>query len=169
MITYQTTIEKFEKQGEKTGWTYITIPAEVAQQINPGVKKSYRVKGKLDNHTINQVALLPMGEGDFILPLNAAMRKVLGKRKGATLQVSLALDESTFKFCEELMMCLEDDTKAMQHFKSLSNSEQKYFSKWIDSAKTDSTKAKRITQTLNAMHRGFGYGQMIRAMRGEKE
>lgn len=166
MITYQTTIEKFEKQGEKTGWTYVTIPAEIAQKLNPGVKKSYRVKGKLDHHAINQAALLPMGEGDFILPLNAAMRKVLGKRKGATLQVSLALDESTFKFCEELMMCLEDDPKAMQHFKSLSNSEQKYFSKWIDSAKTDTTKAKRITQTLNAMHKGYGYGQMIRAMKG---
>lgn len=165
MITYKTTIEKFDKQGEKTGWTYIVIPAEWANKLNPGVKKSYRVKGKLDQHSIAQAALLPIGEGDFILPLNAAMRKALGKRKGATLQVSLALDESAFRFCEELMMCMEDDPKAMQHFKSLSNSEQKYFSKWIDSAKTDSTKAKRITQTLNAMHRGFGYGQMIRAMK----
>ena len=77
MIKCSATIQKFDAQGEKTGWTYITIPAVIAKKINPGVKKSYRVKGKLDEFEIDKVALIPMGEGDFIMAINAVMRKYL--------------------------------------------------------------------------------------------
>lgn len=167
MIKFTTTILKFDEQGEKTGWTHIVIPAEQAQQLSP-LKKSFRVKGKLDSHAIKQVALIPMGEGDFIMPLNAAMRKAIGKRKGAQLNVQLVLDESAFAFNADMMACLEDEPKAIENFKKLSGSEQRYFSKWIDSAKTDATKAKRIAQTLSAMLRGLHYGEMIRALKAEK-
>ena len=61
MISYNATILKFEKQGEKTGWTYIEIQADVAHQLKPNTKTSFRVKGKLDNYSIKAVALLPMG------------------------------------------------------------------------------------------------------------
>ena len=165
MIKFTTPILKFDAQGEKTGWTYIIIPAELAQQLKPNFKKSFRVKGKLDNHTIKQAALIPMGEGDFILPLNADVRKTIGKRKGAQLMVQLVLDESAFEFSKEMMECLEDEPKALENFKKLSGSEQKYFSKWIDSAKTSETKTKRIVQTLDAMLKGFHYGQMIRSLK----
>lgn len=168
MIKFNTTILKFDEQGEKSGWTYFVIPAELALKLKPGNKKSFRVKGKLDAHAIKQVALIPMGEGDFIMPLNAAMRKALGKRKGAQLQVQLTVDDSDFVFCKEMMECLEDEPKALENFKKLSGSEQKYFSKWVDSAKTTETKAKRILQTLNAMLSGMHYGQMIRSLKKEK-
>ncbi|MBP6731022.1 MAG: DUF1905 domain-containing protein [Chitinophagales bacterium] len=167
MIKFNTLILKFDEQGEKTGWTYIVIPAELALKLKPNNKKSFRVKGKLDTHAIKQVALVPMGEGDFIMPLNAEMRKALGKRKGAQLQVQLTADESDFVFCKEMMECLEDEPKALENFKKLSGSEQKYFSKWVDSAKTTETKAKRILQTLTAMQHGWRYGQMIRALKKE--
>lgn len=168
MIKFTTTILKFDAQGEKTGWTYIVIPADLAQQLKPGNKKSFRVKGKLDNHTIKQAALIPMGEGDFIFPLNADVRKAIGKRKGAQLAVQLVLDESAFLFSKEMMECLEDEPKALENFKKLSGSEQKYFSKWIDSAKTPDTKTKRILQMLNAMLKGYRYGEMIRALKASK-
>lgn len=165
MIKFTTTILKFDTKGEKTGWTYIVIPAEFAQQLKPNFKKSFRVKGKLDSHTIKQTALIPMGEGDFILPMNAAIRKATGKHKGSQLNVQLALDESDFLFSKEMMECLEDEPKALENFKKLSGSEQKYFSKWIDSAKTSDTKAKRILQMLNAMLKGYRYGEMIRSLK----
>jgi hypothetical protein len=60
MVSFNTTIEKFNKQGEKTGWTYLMIPSKVANKLNPGVKKSYRVKGKLDEFAISKTALVPM-------------------------------------------------------------------------------------------------------------
>ncbi len=168
MIEFKTIILKFDKQGEKTGWTYIVVPSDLAQKLKPGNKKSFRVKGKLDSHPVKQVALIPMGEGDFIIPINATMRKAIGKRKGAELNVQLALDDSDFQFSKEMMECLEDEPKALENFKKLSGSEQRYFSKWIDSAKTPETKAKRILNTLNAMNLGFHYGQMIRSLKKDQ-
>ena len=39
MISYQTLMLQFDEQGEKTGWTYIEIPTDMAQQLKPGNKK----------------------------------------------------------------------------------------------------------------------------------
>ena len=47
MVSYTTTILKFDKQGEKTGWTYIVIPADVAQSIHPGIKKIISCKREI--------------------------------------------------------------------------------------------------------------------------
>ena len=132
MVSFTTTIKKFDRQGEKTGWTYIEIPAGIADELNPGVKKSYRVKGKLDNFKIKGVALLPMGGGVFIIPLNAAMRKAIGKRNGAKLKVLLETDNDPFRMNADFMECLADEPIAKKHFESLPGSHQKYFSKWIE-------------------------------------
>jgi hypothetical protein len=48
MIKFTATLLQFQEQGEKTGWTYIQVPLAMAQQLKPGNKKVFRVKGKLD-------------------------------------------------------------------------------------------------------------------------
>lgn len=168
MVQLTTVIQKFDKQGEKTGWTYFEIPADIAGKLKPGNKKSFRVKGKLDNHKISGVAILPMGGGSFIMPLNADMRKAIGKRHGAMLKVQLEEDKADFVFNADFMDCLDDEPKAKQFFQSLPGSHQRYFSKWIDSAKTDNTKAKRIATSVNALAKKWGYGEMIRAAKGKE-
>src|SRR5215207_5319541 len=115
MISFIASIAKFSKQGEKTGWTYIVVPDKVAKKLNPGVKRSYRVKGKLDDHKIEKTALIPMGAGDFILPVNAAIRKATGKRFGATIKLQLELDESPILPPAELLECLQDEPEALKH------------------------------------------------------
>jgi hypothetical protein len=167
MIKFTTTILKFAGQGEKTGWTYIEISPVVAQQLFPGNNKSFRVKGKLDEFSINGVALLPMGEGVFIMALNATMRKALGKQKGAKIIVQLAIDKIQYQLNEALMECLEDEPGAIAHFKSLPRSHQNYYSKWIESAKTAPTQAKRIAMTVNAMLKKMDFGQMLRAAKDD--
>jgi hypothetical protein len=169
MIQFDAVIQKFEKQGEKTGWAYIEIPEAMAQQLKAGNKKSFRVKGKLDNYSIEQVALLPMGDGAFIMPINAVMRKQTGKRKGAVLKVMLEEDTRPLSLSSDLMTCLEDEPKALTFFNKLPLSHRNYFSKWIESAKTEPTKAKRIAQTVNAMAKSQDFPTMIRALKLEKE
>lgn len=169
MIKFTAILKKYADQGEKTGWTYIDIPADMAGKLKPGNKKSFRVKGRLDEYAIEQVALMPVGEGDFIMAVNAAMRKGIGKRQGASLKVQLEVDEAGFKLNEEFMACMEDEPKALAFFKSLAPGHQRYFSNWIDSAKTESTRAKRIAQTINAMEKSMNFGEMIRAMKAEKD
>ena len=168
MIKFTATISKFAEQGEKTGWTFIVVPAKQAQVLKPGNKKSFRVKGKLDDFAFKQVALIPMGGGDFIMPIKAAIRKEIGKRKGAEINVQMAADDAAFEFSKDMMACLEDEPKAMEGFKKLSGSEQKYFSNWIESAKAEPTKAKRIAQMLTAMLKGLRYGEMIRALKANR-
>ena len=165
-IQFTTTIQKFGAKGEKTGWTYIEILADLAQQLKPANKKEFKVKGKLDKHSISRLSVLPMGNGLFILPLNASLRKTLGKNKGAMLQVSLQEDKSDFVFNPDFMECLADDPSAKAFFESLTGSHQRYFSKWIDSAKTEPTRVKRITKAVNALAKKWGYGEMIRGGSG---
>jgi hypothetical protein len=162
VISYTTTILKFDKQGEKTGWTYIQVPADIAEQIKPDTKKSFRVKGKLDNYAIKAVALLPMGTGNFIMPINGAMRKAIGKRHGAQLKVELAADNEPLKISKDFITCLADEPKALVHFNKIPKSVQNYFSKWIESAKTEPTKAKRIARAVNALSRSQSFPAMIR-------
>ena len=168
MLQFTTTILKFAKQGEKTGWTYIEIPADIVQQLKPGNKKSFRVKGKLDNYSFKAVALLPMGDGNFIMPINATVRKSIGKHHGTLLHVQLEEDTAPVLLNAELIECLRDEPDAINFFKSLPKSHQNYFSKWIESAKTEPTKAKRIAQTVTAMLRGQGFSQMIRSFKEHK-
>ena len=163
MIQYTTTIHRFGKQGEKTGWTYIEVPADIAQKIKPGNKKEFKVKGKLDKHTIKRVSLLPMGGGSFIMALNAALRKAIGKRHGAMVKVQLEADDSPFIFNADFMDCLNDEPEAIKFFQTLAGSHQRYFSKWIDDAKTEPTKTKRIAIAVTALSKKQGYPEMLRS------
>ena len=169
MVQFTTTILQFAEQGEKTGWTYINIPADIAQKLNPGNKKSFRVKGKLDDYAIKSIALLPMGGGNFILTLNATIRKAIHKRKGAMLNVQLELDKKPLQLSKELMECLSDEPEALAYFDTLTTSHRFYFSKWIESAKTEPTKTKRIAQAVNALGRKRDFGQMLRALRQDND
>lgn len=166
MHQFTTTIHRFDKQGEKTGWTYIEISTSQARKLKPDTKVSFRVKGTLDSFKIKQVALLPMGDGNFILPLNAAIRKGVGKKLGDKINVRLEADNSEFEFSQDFLACLQDDPMAYDFFQTLPGSHQKYFSKWIDSAKTSATKTNRIVMAISALAKKQGYSEMIRANQG---
>jgi hypothetical protein len=165
MVQFTTTILKFAQQGEKTGWTYIIIPEKIAQQLKPGNKKSFRVKGKLDDHIIKAVALLPRGGGDFIMAFNADMRKGTGKRMGAMLKVQLATDDKPLVLNKEMLECLADEPAALAFFNSLSKSYQHYYSKWVESAKTEATRTKRIAQAVSALAKKMDFGEMVRVLK----
>lgn len=168
MIAFTATIQRFDKKGEKTGWSYIEISVAQAQKLKPGMRTSFRVKGKLDQFAIKQVALIPMGDGKFIIPFNATMRKGTGKKHGDKVKVVLEVDERKFKLNADFMACLKDDPMANAYFKSLPVGHQRYFSKWIDSAKTTPTKTKRIVMAVNALARKMGFPEMIREEKRNK-
>jgi hypothetical protein len=168
MVSFSAILLKFADQGEKTGWTYIEVSADHAEKLKPGNKKSFRVKGKLDDYPIRSVALIPMGEGHFIMAVNADMRKGTGKQKGAKLAVRIEVDDLPAIMSDDLIACLGDEPKALEFFNALSPGHRKYFSNWIESAKTEPTKTKRIALAVNALSRGLGYGPMIREQKANK-
>lgn len=163
MIEFQATIKKFGQQGEKTGWTYLEVPADLAGKIKKGNKKSFRVMGKLDAVPIKGIALLPMGNGNFIMALNADMRKAIHKKQGALLMVRLSEDKEAYILNQDLLECIYDEPVALAYWEKLPASHQKYYSKWIDSAKGQDTKVNRITRAVEGMRKGLNYAEMIRS------
>lgn len=168
MVEFTTIILQFADQGEKTGWTYIEVPADIAQQLHPGNKKSFRVRGMLDGFAVTGMALMPMGGGNFIMALKAEVRKGIRKSAGAMLQAKLEVDtDYKVEIPAELQECFDFEPEALAFFNSLPKSHREYFLKWINDAKTAETRAKRIVNTVNAMLRKWGYNVMIREMRKE--
>jgi hypothetical protein len=168
MLEFTATISRFKEQGEKTGWTYIEVPSDLANQLVPGNKKGFRVKGFLDDHPIKSLSLLPMGGGNFILTLNATIRKAIRKNIGAKIWVRIEVDTKPITPPKELLECLADEPKALERFKQLAKSHQNYFTQWINQAKTEPTKAKRIAASINALAGGFGFVEAIRSLRKNK-
>lgn len=167
-ISFSTKLKKFGSQGEKTGWTYFSIPKKIADKLNPGVRTSYRVKGKIDAHEISGVAIIPIGEGDFIFAVNAGMRKAIRKQAGAEITVELSIDTSAFVISKGLIECLADEPDAMKFFNALLPSHKRYFSKWIEEAKTEQTRIKRIARAVDALSKRLGYSDMLRMGKGER-
>lgn len=167
-VTFKATLHKFDKKGEKTGWTFIDIGEDIIGQLKPGYKKSFRVKGRIDEYAFKGLSLLPMGEGDFIMTVNGVMRKKIRKKEGDTVLVELSEDKAPVKISEDLLACLVEDKKAKEFFESLPGSHRNYFSKWIESAKTPETKARRIAQSVSAFQNKQGYAEMMRANKAAK-
>lgn len=161
-VSFNAEIEKFGQKGEKTGWTYFEVPFDIAEKLSPSNRKSFRVKGSLDDIRISGVALIPMGEGNFIMPLKADIRKLIKKSKGDHLLVKLEPDKEEYQLNALMMECLNDDQQALTNFNKIPRSHQNYYSKYIDSAKTEPTKAKRIAQVVKAMHYKWTYAEMLR-------
>lgn len=169
MVRFTAIIKKYGAQGEKTGWTIIEIPSSIALQLKPANKKAFRVKGLLDEHPFNGISLVPIGEGNFILPLKAALRKVIRKAKGDKIQVVMEVDEAPVLPPDGLMECLEDEPEAVATFNKMPGSHQRYYFNWIKSAKTEETKAKRIAMTINSLINKMDFGQMLRADKSKRD
>lgn len=164
MIQYATLIKKFKDMGEKSGWSYVDIPQHIANELKTGCRVSFRVKGKIDELSITGIALVPMGEGDFILPLKLALRKSLKKEKGALVKLELEEDKDfKIEMPEDLHDCLSEQPHLLENFLNQAKSHQNYYIKWINEAKTEPTRIKRLTQTVQAMDRGMDFGEMIRS------
>lgn len=168
-LHFSTRLEKFGQMGEKTGWTYVPITAEMANTIKKGCRKSFRVKGRIDQTEISGVALMPMGDGEFILTINASLRRQLKKTKGDLVELFLQEDKSEKPLSAELIECLADEPDAFGYFQSIPASHRRYFSNWVESAKTNQTKSRRIAAALDAFIRKMTFGEMIRLYRKNAE
>lgn len=157
------TLYKFGRKGEKSGWTYIEFSEEFIQNINPGVRKTFRVKGKIDAYEFNGLNLLPMGKGVFILPINQNVRRIIKKKENDTVEIEINLDLTSFELDKDFVEYLETEKNAFVFFNTLTRSHQNYFSKWISSAKSPITKANRISETISALSKKQNYSEMIRS------
>jgi hypothetical protein len=168
-FAFTAVIQKFAAKGEKTGWTYVLIPTDIITKLKLKDKKGFRIKGLIDDIKIEKLSTYPIGQGEFIIAINAELRKKLGKKEGALVKVNFARDVSKPLQSEELMKCLKNDEVAMKQFKSLLLSHQNYFHRYVETAKMSDTKAGRIVHVINAMYKKQDFGQMIRSLKAKNQ
>ena len=143
LINKQYKLEKFHGKG---GWTFVQIPEIAQNKSNPF--GWVQVKGTIDDYEIKKYHLMPMGNGKLFLPVKADIRKKIKKQEGDTVHVILYADDEQLEIPEEFMVCLKDEHKAEKIFRSLSESEQKFYIEWIYNAKKEETKISRIAKAI---------------------
>jgi hypothetical protein len=168
MPSFKAIIQKFASKGEKTGWTYVDIPFDILKKLKLTNKQNFRIKGVMDDVKFERLAVYPIGEGNYIIAINGELRKKIGKKEGAMVSVKFELDKAEALQSPELIACLNEDKIAKKQFDSLLLSHRNYFHRYIYSAKGQATKAGRIVNVINAMHKKQNFGEMIRSLKEKK-
>ena len=144
---------KLEKIPGKGGWTYAAIPEINQDRNNPfGWVK---VKGTIDNVTINNYKLMPMGNGKLFLPVKASIRKTIGKEAGDYVVLTLYPDNDPIIIPADFLECLKDEPPAYKQFMKMKEGEQKEYIDWIYAAKKESTRTARIVKAITRITDGL--------------
>jgi hypothetical protein len=165
MYSFEACLEQFDQHGDKTNWTYVTIPQEVAGQMHPEDRKTFRIKGFIDAVPVTQVAVQPIKNGGYLLALNSTLRRKLRKTVGQTVTLRLQKDVAVPELPEAFLAALQSDGDALARWEQLPPSHQRYFSNHVASAKTPETQLNRIVQSVIALALQQSFGEMIRAQK----
>lgn len=135
----------------KGAWTFVEIP-EIPMSKTPfGMLK---VKGKIDDYVFSNTHLMPMGNGHVGLTVRAEIRKKIKKQAGDIVHITIYEDKTSLIIPQELLLCLEYEDGVLEKFGVYTNGQKKAFVNWINSAKTEQTKADRIAKTITMIQKG---------------
>jgi hypothetical protein len=94
--------------------------------------------------------------GEFLLGLNRTVRREAGVEAGDTVDVELALDTAPreVEVPAALSSALAQDSEARAAFDRLAYTHRKEYARWIEEAKRDETRERRVTQALQMLRQG---------------
>lgn len=143
----------FKTEG-KGGWTFVEIPEIPMPKSSFGM---FKVKGKIDDHEFSNINLMPIGNGNIGLAVKSEVRKKIKKQAGDIVHITIYEDKSLLIIPEELLLCMEYEDGILEKFKNYSDGQKKAFVDWINSAKTEQTKAERIAKTIIMIQDGMKF------------
>lgn len=142
-----------ERYPGKGGWTFARIPRITQDSRRPF--GYVMVKGTIDGYEIKKFNLMPMSDGQHFMPVKADIRKAIQKEVGDVVHIILYHDTDPLEIPGEMMICLQDEPKALKFFNKLTDSEKKYYIQWVYSAKKEETKISRMAKAINRMSKGL--------------
>jgi Bacteriocin-protection, YdeI or OmpD-Associated/Domain of unknown function (DUF1905) len=94
--------------------------------------------------------------GEFLLGLNREVRKQARVEAGDTVDVKLELDAAPreVEVPQALAAALAQDAKAHASFQRLAYTHRKEYARWIDEAKREETRQRRVSEALELLRQG---------------
>ena len=134
------------------GGAYVTIPFDVEKTFG---KKRVKIKATINGEPYRGT-LVRMGGPQHMLPVLKEIRERISKNIGDEVSVELEedLEPRQVEVPPDLKQALEAEPTAHAFFNRLSYTHQKEYVNWINEAKRDETRVKRIQQTIDMLEQG---------------
>ena len=138
-------------QAGKTA-TGIRIPDEIVEGLGAGKKPPIRVT--INGYTYRSTVAV-MG-GDYMVGVNADNRAVAGVAGGDEVDVDIELDTAPREVSvpADLAAALDAEPAARRTFDALSYSNKSWHTLQVEGAKTDETRQRRITRSVEILREG---------------
>jgi hypothetical protein len=117
-------------------------------------KKRFPVRATINGYSW-RTTVTPM-RGENLLGLNKEVRTGAGVEAGDTVEVLIELDTEPREVDvpEALTAALATDSTARAAFDAMSFTHRKEYARWIEEAKREETRAKRVAQALELLREG---------------
>jgi hypothetical protein len=142
---------RLHREDIKGAWTYLVV--RDAFKVF-GSKTNIPVKGTIDNHPI-EGTLQPRGDGSHWFPVKKDFRDSIGKSIGEMVDVVFENAVLTHTEPDDLKKAISKSKKASAQWNNFTDSKKKYYITWIENAKQDATRKKRIKEALGRIEKGL--------------
>ncbi len=141
--------EAVTEKPPKTAGAYIIIPFDIQEFY--GTKGRIQVKATFEGH-LYQGSLAPMG-GNHILGVRKDILQAIGKTHGDHVNVAIEQDTEprVVTVPEDLQKLLTENGTAKTFFEKLSYTNQKEYVNWIESAKKEETRQRRLEKSIQML------------------
>jgi hypothetical protein len=131
----------------------VVLDDEQVAAVGEGAKR-FLVVATINGHTW-RTTIARMG-GESLLGLNRAVREAAGVEPGNTVKVELELDDAPreVEVPEALASALAGDSAASAAFDALAYTHRKEYARWVEEAKRDETRQRRVAQALQMLREG---------------
>ena len=131
----------------------VVLDGEQVAVVGEGAKR-FPVVATVNGYSW-RTTVTPMG-GEFLLGLNRAVREEAGVEAGDSVEVMLELDTAPreVELPEALANALAEDSEAHAAFDRLAYTYRKEYARWIDDAKRDETRQRRVAQAVEMLREG---------------
>jgi len=157
-----------ERSTNKLWGCHFRVPTRIAKQLFGN--NSRRVVCSLNGSAPHQCAILPHGNGRFVITVNKKRRDTLGLDFGMKVSVTLKKDESEYglPLPEELDELLRQDAEGRKLFHSLTAGRQRTLLHIIGSVKSPEKRVQRAIAVVNHLKVNKGkinYRQLNKSLR----
>jgi hypothetical protein len=131
----------------------VVLDDDQVAAVGEGAKR-FAVVATVNGYTW-RTSVARMG-GEFLVGLNRQVREAAGVAAGDTVDVELALDTASreVEVPAALASALDADPEARAKFDALAFTHRKEYARWIEEAKREETRARRVEQALEMLRAG---------------